>query len=105
MDATQRIEQQRKASDIRQQWWHPVGADVLLEGGVHFRVWASQCQRVEVVLEGGLGHTPGAELVAVALEPEEGGYCSERVDEADVVDDGEEVPVEARSRLGVRHAY
>ena len=52
------------------------------EGGVHFRVWALQPQRVEVVLEGGPGHAPEAAPVVVALEPEGSGYFSGLVAEA-----------------------
>jgi Domain of unknown function (DUF3459) len=37
--------------------------------GVHFRVWASRRHQVEVELEGGPGHHPGAESISVALEP------------------------------------
>jgi maltooligosyltrehalose trehalohydrolase len=48
----------------------PVGAEVFPEDGVHFRVWASRCQRVEVMLEGGPKDTPGALPLAVALAPE-----------------------------------
>ena len=48
----------------------PVGAEVCPAGGVHFRVWASCRQRVEVVLEGGVKETPGALPLAVALAPE-----------------------------------
>src|SRR5207302_2709165 len=48
----------------------PVGAEVLPAGGVHFRVWASRRQRVEVVLEEGPRETPGALPLAVALAPE-----------------------------------
>ena len=55
---------------------------MLSEGGVHFRVWASKPQRVEVVLEGGPGHAPGAAPVVVALEPEGSGYFSGLVAEA-----------------------
>ena len=46
------------------------------EGGVHFRVWASQPRHVEVVLEGGPGSYAGAAPVVVALEPEGHGYFS-----------------------------
>lgn len=49
----------------------PVGAEVLPEGGVHFRVWAPRAARVEVVLEGG----PGAPS-SIALDAEEEGYHS-----------------------------
>jgi maltooligosyltrehalose trehalohydrolase len=53
----------------------PIGAEVLAEGGVHFRVWAPQRRRVEVVLES----TDHREGPAVALEIEAGGYFSGRV--------------------------
>jgi maltooligosyltrehalose trehalohydrolase len=49
---------------------------------VHFRVWASKRQRVEVVLEGGPGHRPGAEPLGIALEPEGAGYFSGLVADA-----------------------
>jgi maltooligosyltrehalose trehalohydrolase len=74
--------QQLKGFDVRQYRRLPVGAEVLSQGGVHFRVWASKRQRVEVVLEGGPGHPPEAGPVAVALEPEGGGYFSGLVAEA-----------------------
>jgi len=50
-----------------------VGAE-LLPGGVHFRVWAPRCRRVDVVLEEGGD--------ASALQPEPGGYFSGLVDQA-----------------------
>jgi hypothetical protein len=53
----------------------PVGAEVLPDGGVHFRVWAPGRRRVEVVLEPG---GPGAGTAA-GLEAEGGGYFSGRV--------------------------
>ena len=74
--------QQTGARDVRQDRLLPVGADVQSEGGVHFRVWALQPRRVEVVLEGGPGHAPGAAPVVVALEPEGSGYFSGLVAEA-----------------------
>ena len=55
---------------------------MLPSGGVHFRVWASRRQHVEVVLEGGPGHHPGAEPISVALEPEGDGYFSALIPEA-----------------------
>ncbi len=45
----------------------PVGAEVLPDGGVHFRVWAPRRKKVEVVLKGG-GTVP--------LAPEGKGYYS-----------------------------
>ncbi len=46
----------------------PVGAEALPAGGVHFRVWAPQRQRVEVTFEGG--------AAGAALAPEGNGYFS-----------------------------
>ena len=51
-----------------------MGAEVLRQGGVHFRVWATRCQRVTVVIEPGGNH--GAPLLTVALMPERNGYFS-----------------------------
>ena len=45
----------------------PIGAEVLPEGGVSFRVWAPRCKSVEAVLESGS---------SIALEHEDGGYFS-----------------------------
>ncbi len=83
MEVSQYRVQQGHAADLRQHRRLPVGADVLPSGGVHFRVWASRHQHVEVVLEGGPGYHPGAEPVSVALEPEGDGYFSGLVPEAD----------------------
>ena len=55
---------------------------MLPSGGVHFRVWASRRHQVEVELEGGPGHHPGAESISVALEPAGDGYFSGLVPEA-----------------------
>ena len=82
MALTHHPAQQTGARAIRQDRLLPVGAEVRSEGGVHFRVWALQPQRVEVVLEGGPGHAPGAVPVVVALEPEGQGYFSGLVAEA-----------------------
>src|SRR5436309_2216428 len=64
--------------DVRQQERRlPIGAEVLAEGDVHFRVWAPPRREVEVVLEGG----PGAEgsRTGHRLAPEAGGYFAGRV--------------------------
>lgn len=58
----------------------PVGAEVLSEGGVSFRVWAGEHARVAVVPEGGPGAKEGS--VYFDLEREAGGYFSGRVPEA-----------------------
>jgi maltooligosyltrehalose trehalohydrolase len=59
----------------------PIGAEVLADGGVHFRVWAPKRRRVEVVLQG---------VASAALEPEGGGYLSGRL---------------ATARAGSRYRY
>ena len=52
----------------------PVGAEVLQQGGVHFRVWATRCQRVTVCIES--SDNPGAPLLTATLIPEHDGYFS-----------------------------
>jgi maltooligosyltrehalose trehalohydrolase len=54
----------------------PIGAEVMPEGGVHFRVWAPRRRKVEVLLEGGPGSNPKSGPVSIELAPEEGGYFS-----------------------------
>ena len=56
----------------------PIGAEALPEGGVHFRVWAPRCGRVEVVLEGGPGYSADNPQ-GIALTPETSGYFSGHV--------------------------
>ncbi|HUP96998.1 MAG TPA: malto-oligosyltrehalose trehalohydrolase, partial [Usitatibacter sp.] len=51
----------------------PVGAEVDPDGGVHFRVWAPDCTRVEVI----------AGRTSEALSPEDDGYFSGRVPSAE----------------------
>jgi maltooligosyltrehalose trehalohydrolase len=50
----------------------PVGADVLAEGGTHFRVWAPRRKKVEVIIESAAGD----KSIAVELDPEPSGYFS-----------------------------
>ena len=52
----------------------PGGAEVLLDGGVHFRVWASKRHRVEVVLESGSESTFVSAPIVIALDPEGDGW-------------------------------
>ena len=52
----------------------PVGAEALPVGGVHFRVWASNCSEVEIAFESPSG--------TLKLEPETGGYFSGLAPEA-----------------------
>jgi maltooligosyltrehalose trehalohydrolase len=57
----------------------PIGAAVLPEGGVHFRVWAPRCQQVEVVLAGEMCHGRALHMPLIA---EENGYFSGTVPQA-----------------------
>ncbi|HEX2227467.1 MAG TPA: alpha-amylase family glycosyl hydrolase, partial [Candidatus Binatia bacterium] len=52
----------------------PVGAEVLREGGVNFRVWAPKCNSVEVVFEQEAGLSNGATITTVSLHRNEQGY-------------------------------
>src|SRR5690242_3191763 len=59
----------------------PVGAEILPEGGVHFRVWAPRRTSVEVAIEGRRGvDQVRAEFVRLTPEPE--GYFSGTVPDA-----------------------
>jgi maltooligosyltrehalose trehalohydrolase len=53
----------------------PVGAEIQPGEGTHFRVWAPQRRKVEVVLESD-GSPSGVQASAVELSPEESGYWS-----------------------------
>src|SRR5262249_51400781 len=61
-----------EALDMKQHRRLPIGAEVLPDGGVHFRLWAPRRRRVEVVLE------PGQERSTAEgkLEAEAGCYFS-----------------------------
>src|SRR5687768_6214182 len=54
----------------------PVGAEVLSEGGTHFRVWAPKRKKVEVVIERATGDKSEGALFTAELEPEPQGYFS-----------------------------
>jgi maltooligosyltrehalose trehalohydrolase len=60
----------------------PVGAEVLVEGGTHFRVWAPKRKKVEVVIEPPTGGTAETARPAFELEPEPDGYFSGTVRQA-----------------------
>jgi len=59
----------------------PVGAELAPGGGVHFRVWAPNREKVEVVLERD-DHSSHQEIICRALESEQSGYFSAHVPEA-----------------------
>ncbi|MGH7846453.1 MAG: malto-oligosyltrehalose trehalohydrolase [Candidatus Binatia bacterium] len=48
----------------------PIGAELLPEGGIHFRVWSPRCTKVEVNIE------RGADLMSLELASEPEGYFS-----------------------------
>jgi len=58
----------------------PVGAEIVPEGGVHFRVWAPDRKNVDVVLESE-NHT-SSEEVCSRLQPENEGYFAGHIPEA-----------------------
>ncbi|MGH8245630.1 MAG: alpha-amylase family glycosyl hydrolase, partial [Gammaproteobacteria bacterium] len=57
-----------------------IGAEILPQGGAHFRVWAPRRRRVEVIIEssagGGDDLEPSHVLSTLELEPEDSGYFS-----------------------------
>jgi maltooligosyltrehalose trehalohydrolase len=79
----------------------PVGAEVVPDG-VHFRVWAPRCKKVEVVFEGPTGDWP----VALPLKGEKNGYFSGLAEGAGAgalfrfrLDDGESLYPDPASRF------
>lgn len=72
-----RTEERRDVVTIPRERRLPIGAEVLVPGEVHFRVWAPRHARVDVVLEPGEGE--GREA-ALAAEPD--GYFSGSVEGA-----------------------
>ena len=55
------------SSTARLQRRLPIGAEVLADGGVHFRVWAPACQQVEVIIDS---------RTVIKLDAEPNGYFS-----------------------------
>ena len=55
------------SSTARLQRRLPIGAEVLADGGVHFRVWAPACQKVEVIIDS---------RTVIKLDAEPNGYFS-----------------------------
>lgn len=51
----------------------PIGAELMPEGGAHFRVWAPKCSKVEIVIDPQLEQS---QQKIIKLEPEEQGYFS-----------------------------
>jgi maltooligosyltrehalose trehalohydrolase len=60
----------------------PVGAEVLPDGGVEFRVWAPRRKNVSVVLEGRADFDVGDEFNLISLTSEGSGYFSGIIKEA-----------------------
>ena len=53
---------------------YPIGAELIGEGGVHFRVWAPKAKRLEVAIEGSRGAKAPPTFEELAREPS--GYFS-----------------------------
>jgi maltooligosyltrehalose trehalohydrolase len=62
----------------------PVGAEILPEGGVHFRVWAPRRTGVSVVIESRPELSSSEQLSVIPMTAEEGGYFSTILPEAGV---------------------
>jgi maltooligosyltrehalose trehalohydrolase len=58
---------------------YPIGAEVLKDGGVHFRVWAPECQHVSVCIN----NNQNTEYQIFELFNEKNGYFSRQVHAAD----------------------
>src|SRR5437773_3936216 len=67
---------------MQQQRRLPIGAELMLDGGVHFRVWAPRRRQVEVVLEQASPDPRQRNSQVVKLEAEGDGYFSGQVAEA-----------------------
>lgn len=61
----------------------PIGAEVLSNGGVHFRVWAPKAEELVVVLEEKKGGRPHQVVFESSLQKERDGYFSGFVKEAE----------------------
>jgi maltooligosyltrehalose trehalohydrolase len=79
----ERIAQAMRSRSVAQHWQRrlPIGAELMPEGGAHFRVWAPRSKRIFVELWHSLEHTGSAE-VQTELRPEENGYFVGRAPEA-----------------------
>ena len=58
----------------------PIGAEIVPEGGVHFRVWAPDRKKVDVILES--ENSTSSEEVCCRLQPENDGYFAGHIAEA-----------------------
>src|SRR5256886_10663070 len=65
-------------TDVKIDRRYPIGAEVIANGRVHFRVWAPKAKRLEVGIEGEWGNSRGTEAPPTfwELEREPGGYFS-----------------------------
>ena len=55
----------------------PIGAEVLADGEVHFRVWAPRCRELDVIID-----SPAREQTVLRLDAEPNGYFSTRTSRA-----------------------
>ncbi|HEY3276178.1 MAG TPA: malto-oligosyltrehalose trehalohydrolase [Syntrophorhabdaceae bacterium] len=61
----------------------PIGAEVIKDQGVHFRLWADRHTKAEIVLEGGPGSFRAGRPISVEMKAEDRGYFSIFLPEAE----------------------
>src|SRR5256714_857761 len=71
-------ERKRGMTDVKIDRRYPIGAEVIANGRIHFRVWAPKAKRLEVGIEGEWGTDRGAEAPPrfAELQSEPDGYFS-----------------------------
>src|SRR2546423_15713015 len=67
-DRTSDFERRREMSGTKSQRRYPIGAELIGDGRVHFRVWAPKAKRLEVAVEGELGTNRSAKIPATVEE-------------------------------------
>src|SRR5947207_12890726 len=69
-------------TDVKIDRRYPIGAELMADGRVHFRVWAPKAKRLEVGIEGEWGNDPHTEAAPTfrELEREPDGYFSGAVE-------------------------
>ena len=69
-------------TDAKMERRYPIGAELVGDDRVHFRIWAPKAERLEVAIEGEWGQSRGADAppTFVGLERESAGYFSGTVE-------------------------
>src|SRR2546423_5311998 len=75
-------ERKRGVTDVKIDRRYPIGAELIADGRVHFRVWAPKAKRLEVAIEGEWGNGRGIKVppTFAQLEGEPDGYFSGAVE-------------------------